>query len=244
MDTVGEPVGDLLAEQVRYYRARAGEYDDWWFRRGRYDRGEDANTRWFAEAAEAQAALDRFGPVGDVVELACGTGLWTERLVAHADQITAIDSSPEAIELARERVGEAPTVEYVQADLFAWEPERCYDVCFFAFWLSHVPEERFASFWEKVERALKPDGRVFFVDSAPSERASAADHKLQSRGEQTMLRRLADGSEYRIVKHWFLPVDLQRRIAALGWQVEVAMTSEFFVYGEARPERPYAAGNL
>ncbi len=169
------------------------------------------------------------------MELACGTGLWTQRLAAHADHVTAIDSSPEAIEIARERVGEAP-VTYTQADLFAWEPERRYDVCFFAFWLSHVPEERFASFWEKVGRALKPGGSVFFLDSAPSEYASAVDHKLQARGEQTMLRRLADGREYRIVKHWFRPAELQERIAALGWRVEVTMTSEFFVYGEAAPE--------
>ncbi len=235
-----DAVDELLAEQVRYYRARAGEYDDWWFRRGRYDRGEEANARWFAEAAEVQAAFDRFAPAGEVVELACGTGLWTERLVAHADDVTAIDSSTEAIELARERVGEG-RVQYLQADLFAWEPEQRYDVCFFAFWLSHVPEERFASFWEKVRRALKPGGRVFFIDSAPSERASAVDHRLQARGEQTMLRRLADGSEYRIVKHWFRPAELQQRIAALGWRVEVAMTSEFFVYGEAAPAAGEAA---
>jgi SAM-dependent methyltransferase len=227
-----DAVSDLLAEQVRYYRARAGEYDDWWFRRGRYDRGEEANARWFAEGAEVQVTLDRFAPAGDVVELACGTGLWTQRLVAHAERVTAIDSSPEAIERARERTGEA-AVDYVQADLFAWEPQRAYDVCFFAFWLSHVPDERFAAFWEKVRRSLAPGGRVFFVDSAPSERASAADHKLPARGEQTMLRRLADGSEYRIVKHWFRPAALQERIAPLGWRAKVAMTSEFFVYGEA-----------
>ena len=29
----------LLQEQVDYYRARAGEYDEWFFRTGRYDLG-------------------------------------------------------------------------------------------------------------------------------------------------------------------------------------------------------------
>jgi SAM-dependent methyltransferase len=230
-----DDVQELLTEQVRYYRARATEYDDWWFRRGRYDRGQQANARWFAEAAQVEAALDRFAPVGDILELACGTGLWTQKLLPHATRITALDASSEVIELARQRTGTA-AVEYVQADLFAWEPAPVHDLCFFAFWLSHVPEERFAAFWEKVRRALRPGGRVFFIDSAPSERASAADHKLQPPGEQTMLRRLADGSEYRIVKHWFRPADLQERVAALGWRVEVAMTSEFFVYGSAVPE--------
>lgn len=42
----------LLAEQVDYYRERAAEYEDWWFRRGRYDHGDAANAAWFAEAAE------------------------------------------------------------------------------------------------------------------------------------------------------------------------------------------------
>ena len=145
-----------LSEQARYYRARAGEYDDWWFRRGRYDHGPQANARWFADGALVESALGRFAPSGDVLELACGTGLWTQRLASHARRVTAIDASPEVIELARARVGD-PKVEYVQADLFAWEPERAYDVCFFSFWLSHVPEERFDDFWAKVRRALVPE---------------------------------------------------------------------------------------
>jgi demethylmenaquinone methyltransferase/2-methoxy-6-polyprenyl-1,4-benzoquinol methylase len=127
-----DQLAGLLAEQARYYRERAGEYDDWWFRRGRYDRGADANARWFADAAEAEDALERFQPSGQVLELACGTGLWTRRLVEHADTVTAVDASPEVIELAR-AVLDDPRVSYVRADLFAWEPSASYDVCFFSF---------------------------------------------------------------------------------------------------------------
>lgn len=90
-------VDDLLAEQANYYRQRAGEYEDWWFRRGRYDHGHEANARWFADAAEVQAVLERFDPAGNVLELACGTGLWTQRLAPHAATVTAIDGSPEML---------------------------------------------------------------------------------------------------------------------------------------------------
>jgi len=227
-------VQDLLAEQARYYRARAGEYDDWWLRRGRYDHGDAANARWFADGQAAAAALERFRPRGDVLELACGTGLWTERLAPHARRLTAIDASPEVIELARARVAD-PRVEYVQADLFAWEPDRVYDVCFFSFWLSHVPQERFAEFWTKVERAVAPDGRVFFIDSLRSDLASAVDHELPAPDEQVMLRRLADGREYHIVKSFHEPAALQQRLAELGWAASVERTSEFFLYGHAQP---------
>jgi ubiquinone/menaquinone biosynthesis C-methylase UbiE len=223
----------LLAEQAHYYRKRAAEYDDWWLRRGRYDHGPEVNGQWFADAAEVQASLDRFEPRGDVLELACGTGLWTERLVGHADRVTAVDGSAEMLALCLERVGEAP-VSYVHADLFEWEPQQTYDVCFFGFWLSHVPQERFEMFWEKLRRAVGPGGRVFFVDSSRHDLASAVDHKLSDPDDPTMLRRLADGSEYRIVKRFYDPKPLESQLAALGWKLQVHSTPSFFIYGEGR----------
>lgn len=57
-------------------------------------------------------------------------------------------------------------MRFIQADLFAWEPDRRYDVVFFGFWLSHVPPARFGSFWALVADCLKPQGRVFFADDA------------------------------------------------------------------------------
>jgi 2-polyprenyl-3-methyl-5-hydroxy-6-metoxy-1,4-benzoquinol methylase len=224
----------LLAEQVRYYRDRAGEYEDWWFRRGRYDHGPESNAAWMAEAAQVQADLDRFKPAGRVLELACGTGLWTGPLAAHATHVTAIDASAEALEIARAKVP-AANVEYVEADLFAWEPERTYDVCFFSFWLSHVPMERLQPFWEKVGRALAPGGRVYLIDSARSARASARDHALAEPDQEMMLRRLADGREYHIVKHWFQAAALQTQLVELGWSARIQATREFFIYGQATP---------
>src|ERR1700679_3706586 len=126
-----------LEQQLHYYRARAGEYDDWWFRAGRYDRGPEANAAWFAEVATLEAVLERFDPRGAVLELACGTGLWTRHLVAHADHLTAVDGASEVLELNRARTEAlGASVTYVQADLFSWEPPRqAFDACVFGFWL-------------------------------------------------------------------------------------------------------------
>jgi demethylmenaquinone methyltransferase/2-methoxy-6-polyprenyl-1,4-benzoquinol methylase len=226
----------LLAEQACYYRERACEYEDWWFRRGRYDHGSEANARWFSDVAEAHAALESFKPAGDVLELACGTGLWTERLIRDATSVTAVDGSPEMLELCRSRVADS-CVSWVQADLFAWEPKRTYDVCFFGFWLSHVPEERFEAFWAKARRAVGSDGRAFFVDSLRHELASAVDHTLPEPDDPIMLRRLADGREYRIVKRFYEPSALRQRLAELGWDAQIQTTDRFFVYGQATPIR-------
>lgn len=216
---------DVLAEQRRYYAARAPEYDDWWRRRGRYDLGEEGNARWAADVAEVERALDGLRPFGDVLELAAGTGTWTPRLAAGARRVVAVDASEETLALNRRR--SPPSVEYVVADLFAWEPAERFDLCCFGFWLSHVPEERFDAFWAVVRRALRPGGRVFLVDSAEGDasRAWAGEREVE-------LRRLADGRAFRIVKRRWSPEGLARRVDALGWELELARTSAgHFVYG-------------
>jgi SAM-dependent methyltransferase len=220
----------LLTEQLDYYRARAGEYDRWWNREGRFDRGEEANARWFAEAASLEGVLEHFDPRGDVLELACGTGLWTRHLVGYADTLTAVDGSEEVLAINRARVG-SPSVRYIQADLFDWTPPGSYDACVFTFWLSHVPQQRFAAFWEMVARALRPGGRVLFIDSARTDRSTAADHQLPVDDEATMTRRLDDGREFQIVKRFYDPRGLESDLASLGWAFEVATTGEFFIYG-------------
>ena len=230
---------ELLTGQRTYYRARAPEYDAWWERRGRYDRGAAANKRWFEEAAALERALAQFRPHGDILELACGTGLWTRVLAPHARRLTAVDAAPEMIAENRSRLRGA-AVEYVEADLFAWRPEpAAYDLCFFSFWLSHVPESRFDPFWERVAAALRPGGRVFFIDSDRSDRSTASDHRLPATDEETMLRRLDDGREFRIVKRFYAPAWLEDRVAELGWRVWVRRTGEFFIYGagELGPRR-------
>jgi demethylmenaquinone methyltransferase/2-methoxy-6-polyprenyl-1,4-benzoquinol methylase len=162
-------LSELLSEQVAYYRARAPEYDDWWTQSGRYHQGPDASSRFAAEVAELYDALDRFQPSEDVLELACGTGIWTERLVRTAASLTCVDAAPEMIEINRERLTSAgvPLPRYMTADIFEWAPSERYDVVFFGFWLSHIPTARLRAFWEKARSALKPRGRVFFVTKWP-----------------------------------------------------------------------------
>jgi SAM-dependent methyltransferase len=220
----------ILAQQLAYYRARAAEYEEWFLRQGRYDRGPALNARWFAEVGEVAAALDRFGLAGDMLELACGTGLWTERLLPHARSLTAVDASPEVIALNRGRLGSAD-VTYVHADLFQWEPPASsYDVVFFSFWVSHVPPERFEAFWRLVARALRPRGRFFLIDSRREPSSTAVDHRLPDRSAVTQSRRLNNGREFEIYKIYYEPDHLTGRLESLGWSASVSETPTYFLY--------------
>lgn len=221
---------ELLDEQVAYYRARAPEYDEWFLRLGRYDRGEAHRRAWFAEVAEVEAALREARPHGRVLELACGTGLWTRRLAEQAEQVTAIDASPEALDLNRARVA-SDRVRYLEADLFEWRPSQAFDFVFFGFWLSHVPPDRFREFWSMVRAALAPGGSAFFVDNAHSPLVAARNHRLPEGDDFVMHRELNDGRRFRVVKVFYEPKALEQRLRGLGWQGWVRSAGEFFVYG-------------
>jgi SAM-dependent methyltransferase len=225
---------ELLAEQRSFYRARAPEYDEWWQRRGRYDRGEGQLLEWQRQVATVEAALDAFGPTGKVLELAGGTGWWTQRLAETADRLTVVDSSPEALALNRERVGR-PDVRYDVADLFEWRPDSPYDVVFFSFWLSHVPRTRFSDFWSLVRMCSTPSGRIFLIDNRndPMPDSSLKDPYVVEYETDLHLRTLSDGSQYRVIKVMYEPGQLESLIAAEGWLVEMDAT-RWFIFGSAR----------
>ena len=187
--------------------------------------------------AEIRQELGRFGPTGRVLELACGTGLWTVELVRHATSVTAVDASPEVLGINRARLREAgreATVRYVETDLFDWRPDAAYDAVFFGFWLSHVPPERFEAFWRFVRSALRPGGRAFFVDSHGAETPHEKERRARDpRGHKT-IRQLDDGREFRIVKVFYDPAALEGRLADLGWRFSVR-TTEHLLYGFGEP---------
>jgi SAM-dependent methyltransferase len=223
---------ELIDQQIAYYRARAAEYDQWWLRQGRYDRGPEVNASWFAEIEELRAALAEFDPRGDVLELACGTGIWSEELARYADTLTLVDSSPEVLAINATRVRH-PRVERIEASIFDWRPAKQYDVVFFSFWLSHVPLDRFTEFWDLVQSCLKPGGRAMFIDSLYDERSTARDHRLHGPSVTTIDRQLNDGRAFRIVKVFYEPGDLAQRLEKLGWRADVRATPTYFLYGMA-----------
>jgi len=224
----------ILQEQKDYYRARAGEYDEWFQRLGRYDKGEDNKKRWFSQTEEVRKALDGFSPRGRVLELACGTGNWTGQLARHADSVLAVDSSPEVLEINKQKT-KTNNVSYIEADLFGWRPDERFDAVFCGFWLTHVPPNRFEWFWKFLRECLKSGGGVFVVDSLYTPESTAANHKLGEEDEIVRTRELNDGRTFRIMKVFYSAESLTKKLNALAWQADLRQTEDFFLYGSARP---------
>jgi demethylmenaquinone methyltransferase/2-methoxy-6-polyprenyl-1,4-benzoquinol methylase len=214
----GEGERALLDEQIAYYRSIAHEYETY-------------GVSGFPEQDVARV-LDELRPYGDVLELACGPGHWTELLVRHATSLTAVDASPEMLARAAARRG-AERARFVQGDLFTWQPgEDRYDLVFFGFWLSHVPMSRFLAFWEMVTRCLRPGGRVCFVD----DNLRTADELVEGEASSTIQRRMHDGTTHRAVKVPHQVEALEQRLRAMGWDVELGARGSFY-WGVGKPDR-------
>ncbi len=226
------PPESLDAEMLAYYQARAPEYDDWYLRRGRYERGPVHDAAWHAELDIAGRWLDELPIHGDIVELAAGTGWWSP-LLASKGELSLYDAAEAPLDRARERL----VAHRLRAHIHvrdAWAPpDRAVDAVFTGFWLSHVPRARLDDFLGIVRRWLKPGGTFAFIDSRSDPQSSAADHPTPA--DDQSIRRLDDGREFTVVKVYYEPAELEDALARAGFvDPTVTSTGRFFLTGTAR----------
>jgi demethylmenaquinone methyltransferase/2-methoxy-6-polyprenyl-1,4-benzoquinol methylase len=221
MHATREPVSEQPGwsqRQIAYYRARAAEYDSTY--------GERTNMPRLVKT------LDELPISGDVLEVACGTGQWTQLLAGRTRTLTALDAAPEMLRIARARM-RGTTTRFIEADIFTWEPVRQYDTVFFAFWLSHVPPVAMEAFWNLLRWALAPGGCVVFLDDSPAK--AEIEEPVTGAQVPTVRRTLADGSQHLAVKVLHDAPGLISHLNDLGWEAHIEPMDDFHFVGIARP---------
>ena len=101
----------------------------------------------------------KIGPASKVVEIGCGTGLFTERFAQSGAKIIAVDLSPDLLALARNR--NLPNVRFLEKSFEDCDVDGPFDAVIGSSVLHHLDLGRT---WAKIFTLLKPGGRLSFAE--------------------------------------------------------------------------------
>jgi demethylmenaquinone methyltransferase/2-methoxy-6-polyprenyl-1,4-benzoquinol methylase len=157
-----------------------------------------------------------------VLELACGTGYWTEVFAPVAREVTALDVNQEVLDIARAKSYPPQRVEFMRADCTA-PPDlgRRHDALFAGFWWSHVPLQRLDGFLAASAAAVAPRALIAFLDNRYVEGSSTPVARRDADGNAYQLRTLDDGSSHEVLKNFPSEGELIKRTVKTGWGANV-----------------------
>jgi len=187
---------------VDYYRARAPEYEQIYYRDVPERRKEiDDQCKNIKIIAQNKTVLD----------LACGTGYWSKVASETAKEVVASDIAPEMISQAKTKKYNCP-VEFLVSDLYhlSLKPNS-FDLIILGFWLSHEPKQHYSILFDSITAPLKPGGRIWMIDNNPPAEGPQLDSTgVDEHGNNLKVRRLDNGNEYVILKNYFSKEELEK----------------------------------
>ncbi|MFX1254819.1 MAG: class I SAM-dependent methyltransferase [Promethearchaeota archaeon] len=178
-----------------YYKRRANEYEEIYYRADKSRREEIQKiTITFQNLLKGRKIL----------EIACGTGYWTQFLSETAQSIVATDLVPEVLEIAKRKQYKCP-VSFLIEDAYDLSFEaNSFDGGLANFWFSHIPKRDIDSFLEGFHRVLQCDSRVFIADNVfMPDIGGTLVTKKGDKDNTYKLRQLKDKSEYLVLKNYY-----------------------------------------
>lgn len=202
-----------------YYARRAQEYERIY---GKPERQDDLRTlRDFV----AQTFTGK-----DVLEVACGTGYWTEILSQTAKSITAIDINDEVLKIARHKPMDHRKVTLLRGDAYALpELPSKFNSGLAVFWWSHVPKSRQREFLTRFQRAFAPGSTIVLIDNTFVTGSSTPISRQDNEGNTYQTRRLDDGSTHEVLKNFPTEDELRLAVDGLGTDGRVKFLQYYWI---------------
>ncbi|MGZ8939353.1 MAG: class I SAM-dependent methyltransferase [Limisphaerales bacterium] len=190
------------ANLIQYYADRAPEYEKIYHKPER--QSDLARLREFVRHSFANR---------HVLEIACGTGYWTEILSESAASVHAVDINDEVLQIARSkpRLANSPKVHLARGDAYSLTAVPESSAALSVFWWSHIPRARIRRFLEVLHGKLRPGATVVFIDNCYVPGNSTPINRTDALGNTYQLRQLEDGSSHEVLKNF--PTDSELRDA-------------------------------
>jgi len=194
-----------------YYAERAAEYDEVYRKPERQ-----------ADLARLRELLPPLVAGKRVLEVAAGTGYWTQVLAGTAAAIMATDLNAETIAIATQRDYAPARVSMQTADAFGLDQvPGDFDLVFCGFWWSHIRRADVPRFLAGVRARTGPGTGLVLLDNRYSEGSSQPITRTGPDGDTYQQRQLNDGRSYEVLKNFpdrpQLEADLAGAAVGLTW---------------------------
>ena len=204
---------------VEYYAKRASEYEKIYLKP---ERQKDLST------LRQRLPEELVGE--DVLEIACGTGYWTQIAAQTAQSILATDINDEVLQIARAKTCPKGNVVFEKRDLFQLSglPNR-FTAGLAAFWWSHLKKSEIAGFLRHFHQALAPNAKLVFMDNNYVPGSSFPISRRDSEGNTYQLRTLENGTEFEVLKNFPSESDLCQAVEGLAKDIRFFNLTHFWL---------------
>lgn len=202
-----------------YYSKRASEYERI------YDKPE--------RQAELAWLRDRIPAVfrgRTVLEVACGTGYWTQYIARDAKRVYACDINESVLDIAREKPIPAGKAAFFRADAVALDgvPAGC-NGAFAGFWWSHVKKSELAIFVKNLSLRLEPGATVAILDNSFAAGSSTPITRTDSEGNTYQMRKLASGESFEVLKNFPSALELTEAVRPVAREAHLEALAYYWL---------------
>ena len=204
----------------KYYAQRANNYESIYKKLDRQ-----------ADLLAMEERLCRVLEDQKVLEVACGTGYWTQKYAPVATSVLATDINQVMLDHAQRKQYPVGRVEFSLADVFAMPAANGaqYSACFAGFLWSHIEREEQAEVLAQLVKVVGSGSVLVLLDDNDVEGSSAPIARTDSDGNTFQLRMQDDGRRVEIVKNYHTDSFLRKRIGLAARDIRVFRNAHYWM---------------
>lgn len=199
----------MNTDLVSYYKERAEEYEKIY---SKPERQEDLKS--------AAIILQEIFADKQVLEIACGTGYWTEKIAVTATSIFATDINESVIEIAKKKDFSSKQVSFGIADIYNFSGNNTFESLFGGFIWSHILLQDLDKFLSTVNSLVSPGSTVVFMDNNFVEGSNHPITERDAHGNSFQTRKLEDNTTHLVLKNFPTEIFLQQKLKDIGGEIK------------------------
>lgn len=203
----------------KYYSKRASEYETV------YDKPErQRELEWLRHR------IPEIFKHRTVLEVACGTGYWTQYIASASKRVYACDINEAVLEIARDKPIPKGKATFFKADAVSLEgvPPGC-NSAFAGFWWSHVKKSGLRQFVANLAARLDPGSVVAILDNQFAEWSSSPVTRTDAEGNTYQMRKLANGEEFEVLKNFPTAAQLAEAVSPVAREAHLESLNYYWL---------------